>query len=283
MDNGNNNPLNQSGQQFGQNVNNFNGMQDQNVINVVPPRPSQPIQPTQPGVPPIQRPGQFGQPTAPTPAQTLRKDYSGIIKTICLIFTSLLAVGFLVLFVMMYINWDTVKTDVDGQIERAVAEAENELKDRMETEFAEREKNPYKTFAGPTDFGALTFEYPKTWSVYVPEDASRAGDFHAYFNPSQVNVVEDETVMALRVSILNTLTEEVKEDYAGKVEDGEMSLSSRVVNGANVDIYTGLLDSGYQGIVCVFKIRDKTAVVQTDAMIFANDFYKLVETIRFNA
>lgn len=294
MDNGNYNPLNQSGQQFGQNVNNFGGMPPNPNPNMnpnmnsfnggggIPPRPAQPIQPTQPGMQPMAQ-QRMAQQQSMSAAPMPKKAYSGLIKTICLVFTSLLAIGFLVLFVMMYFNWDSARVDVNGQIDRAVAEAENKLRVKLENEFAEREKSPFKTFAGPTDFGALTFDYPKTWSLYVPDDASRADDFNAYFNPGQVNVVSDSTVMALRVSILNTLTEDIKEDYADKVEDGEMTVSSTVVNGANVDIYTGELDSGYQGIVCIIKIRDKTAVIQTDAMIFANDFYTLIGTIKFNA
>jgi hypothetical protein len=129
----------------------------------------------------------------------------------------------------------------------------------------------------------LTFEYPKTWSVYVPNDASRAEDYHAYFNPGLVKVVEDSTVMALRVSIVSTLTDEVKEDYSDKVEDGEMTVSTRIVNGVNVDIFTGTVEAEKKGIVCIFKIRDKTAIIQTDALLFSDDFYAILDKIRFNA
>lgn len=273
----------QYGQSYGQNVNNFSTNSGGNLpyspqpqpypqagqLPQIPPRPAQPIRPGQPGT-------NNGQ-------QPEKKDHSGLVKTIALVFTSLLTMVFLGLFVFMYINWNEAKTDVDGKVNLAVAEAENKLRTTLEDEFAEKEKYPYTTFAGPTDFGSLTFEFPKTWSVYVPEDASHAGDFHAYLNPGQVNVVEDQTVMALRVSIVNTLTDEIKEDFNDKVEDGEMTVSTTVVNGTNVDVYTGLLDSDLRGIVCVFKIRDKTALIQTDAMLFSDDFYRVLGTIRFNA
>ena len=275
--------------QFGQNntggANNFGaGMQNPQALNMaqtpqmpqtpqipqIPPRPIQPVHPGQPG-------------QAPNGQTPVKKDRSSLVKTILLVFTSLLTVVFLGLFIFMYINWNEAKTDVEGKVNLAVAEAENELRTTLENEFAEKEKYPYTTFAGPTDFGSLTFEFPKTWSVYVPDDASRADDFHAYFNPGQVNVVEDETVMALRVSIVNTLTDEVKEDFNDKVEDGEMTVSTTIVNNTNVDVYTGLLDSDLRGIVCIFKIRDKTALIQTDAMLFSDDFYRVLSTIRFNA
>ena len=212
-----------------------------------------------------------------------KKDYSGIIKTAFLVFTSLAAITFLGLFVYAYIQWTNAKTDVNGQIALAVSEAENKLRTNLEADFEKREKYPYRTFAGPSDFGALTFEYPKTWSVYVPNDASRAQDFHAYFNPGLVNVVENKTVMALRVSILNTLTDQVKERYSSKIKSGKMTVSTKVVNKINVDVYKGQLDSNYNGIVCIFKIRDKTVILQTDAYLFEQDFNRILETVRFNS
>lgn len=212
-----------------------------------------------------------------------KKDRSGLIKTICLIFTSLLAITFLGLFLFMFVQFDTVSTDVEGQIDAAVAKAKNELQTRLETEFAEREKSPFKTFAGPSDFGLLSFEYPKTWNLYISNDASKAEDYHAYFNPGQVNVVNNKTIMALRVSIINRLTEDVKKEYASKVKSGKLSLSVTQVNKNNVDVYTGEIDSNRNGIICIFKIRDKTAIIQTDAMIFTEDFYNLLSTVRFNA
>jgi hypothetical protein len=243
--------MDNSGQQY---INNFSG-QPQVAYNAIPGRAPQPE----------------------------KKDRSGLIKTILLIFVSLIAATFVVLFIVMYVNWNEAKTDVDGKVKLAVAEAENTLQTKLESEFAEREKYPYYTFAGPTDFGSLTFEYPKTWSTYIPDDASQAKDFHAYLNPGQVYVVSDKTVMALRVSIVNKLTDNVKRDYIRDVERGKMTVSSTIVNGVNVDVYTGELKSKYQGIVCIFKIRDKTAIIQTDAMIFKDDFYRILETIRYNA
>ncbi len=245
--------------QYGQNINNFQG-QPQVVMNGMPPNyPQNNMAPEE------------------------KKDRSGLIKTICLIFTSLIAIVFIGLFVFMYLQWDTAHTDVDGQVEKAVAIAENNLRTELEENFAKKEKYPYSTFGGPSDFGSLTFEYPKTWSLYIPNDASNASDYHAYMNPGAVYVANDKTVMALRVSIVNKLTDKVKTNYTKKVQKGTMTVSTKVVNGINVDVYKGLLDSKYYGFVCIFKIRDKTAIIQTDAYIFEEDFNRVLETIRFNA
>ncbi len=211
------------------------------------------------------------------------KNRIDLLKTIGLIVISLLAVLFIGLFIWMTLKWSEANTNVQGKIDVAVAEARNSLQTKLEGDFEEKEKYPFLTFSGPTDLGSLNFEYPKTWNLYVPDDASRGGDYHAYLNPGQVNVVDDSTVMALRITIKSEQMDRVLEDYTRKVESGEMTVSSTVVNGVNVSVYTGKLDSDLMGIVCIFKIRDKTAILQTDSSnVFRADFERILSTIRFN-
>ena len=139
---------------------------------------------------------------------TQSNDASGLVKTIVIVAVSLIAVTFIGLFIWMLIQYNSVSDDVQGQIDVAVAAAKDEQAQKDEMEFSEREKYPYKTFSGPADYGQLTFEYPKTWSVYVAADASNGGDFSAYFNPVQVNAVSNNTINALRVTILDKSFEE---------------------------------------------------------------------------
>ena len=212
------------------------------------------------------------------------KNRVDLLKTIGLIVVSLLAVLFLGLYIWMTLKWSEASTNVQGKIDVAVAEAKNQLQAKLENEFAEKEQYPFLTFSGPADFGSLTFEYPKNWSVYIPDDASRGGEFNAYLNPGQVNVVSDTTIMALRVSIRTEQIDSVLEDYNRKVQDGEMTVASKVVNKVNVNVFTGKLDNDYQGIVCIFKIRDKTAILRTDSSnVFRENFEKILSTIRFNS
>lgn len=212
------------------------------------------------------------------------KNRIDLIKTVGLIVVSLLAVLFIGLFIWMWVKWNDASTNVKGKVDVAVAEAKNELQTKLESEFEEKEKYPYKVFTGPTDLGELSFEYPKTWSLYVQSSANRGGDYAAYLNPGQVNVVQDDTVMALRVSIKGTLFDQAISDFAEKVRSGDMTLSTTVVNGNNVNVYTGKLDNEYQGIICVFKLRDKTVMLQTDSTsVFSDDFYRILKTVKFNS
>ena len=212
------------------------------------------------------------------------KNRIDLMKTVGLIVVSLLAVLFIGLFIWMWVKWNDASTNVKGKVDVAVAEAKNELQTKLESEFEEKEKYPYKVFTGPTDLGELSFEYPKTWSLYVQSSANRGGDYAAYLNPGQVNVVQDDTVMALRVSIKGTLFDQAISDFAEKVRSGDMTLSTTVVNGNNVNVYTGKMDNEYQGIVCVFKLRDKTVMLQTDSTsVFSDDFYRILKTVKFNS
>lgn len=209
-----------------------------------------------------------------------------LIKTIAIIALSLVAVTFIGLFIWSSAEYRDIEDEVQSKIDAAVAKAKDEVSAKKEAEFLEREKNPSKTFSGPADYGQLTFQYPKTWSVYVADPATNGGDFHAYFNPVQVDTVSEDTVNALRVSIINKAFDVVAADYqkAMNKKDSNLKVESVTVNGITANRYTGTIPgTELSGYIIIFKIRDKTAIVQTDSVLFADDYNKLIETITFNA
>ena len=247
----------------------------------------QPMQ--QPNFP--QAMGGFGSSGNPVPTSRITPKPSGpqsgtnkqTILTVVAIVGGLAAVTFLGLFIWMYIQWTIAKTNVDGQVEVAVASAVNEKTEEMENQFTEREKYPYVIFAGPADYGELTFEYPKTWSMYEAQDASNGGEYAAYLNPDKVYPVGDN-INALRVLIKNQPYESYIQQYDGEVKSGNMTVMVRPINGENANVYTGKLPgtNEYQGIVAVIKVRDKTIVLQTDSMVFAEEFSKILDSVQFN-
>lgn len=219
-----------------------------------------------------------------TPAQ--KKDTSGLIKTIVIIAVSLVAVTFIGLFIMMLMQRNEAQSDVNGQISVAVAEALNDQAAQLEAEHLENMKYPYKTFFGPVDYGELSFEYPKTWNLYISKDASNGGDFEAYFNPDQIEPIARDTVMALRLSILDTDFEDVTSGYERYLnrKDSPLTVESVTINDSLANLYTGVIpNSDFNGMILIVKIRDKTAVLRTDSMLFEDDFLKLMDTIKFNA
>lgn len=223
------------------------------------------------------------QPTAELP-KPVQKDNKSLIQTILLIVVGLVALTFIGLFIWMLTKWQTAYDDVQGQIDTAVATAVNEEATRLETEFTEREKYPYKKFAGPADYGELSFEYPKTWSAYVAKDASSGGDYEAYLNPDVVPPIANNTIVSLRVTIKDSSIEQVLKTYESNIKSNKLTLTVRPVGGENANIYTGEQPGGGrpQGIAAVFKLRDKTVILQTDAMIFQEDFYKILDSVSYN-
>ena len=245
-------------------------------------------------MPPVQTvapaPGAVQQPmyTAEQVAKMMepKKDIAGLIKTIVIVVVSLIAVTFIGLFIWMFVQYSEVQTDVDGQIAVAVAEAKDEQTVKMEAEFLEREKYPYKTFSGPADYGQLTFEYPKTWSVYIAKDAANGGDYEAYLNPVQVDAVSNTTINALRVIIRDKSFEDIAAEYQKAMDkkNSNLTVETITINGTTANRYTGTIpNTDLSGYIVIFKIRDKTAILRTDSVLFQGDFDKLLETITFNA
>ncbi len=247
---------------------------------IVEPAAEAPFAPAAPGA----TPPNTGTPL--TSAQTLipepaKKSHRNIIEIIIIVVLALISIVFIWLYIQKYIDYDTISTDVQGQIDAAVAMAVAENTTKMEEEFLEREKYPYKNFMGPIDYGSLTFEYPKTWSVYVAKDATSGGDFEAYLNPGEVEPVSNQTINALRVTIRNTSFDQATRSYDNYLRNGRLTLSTRNVGGALANIYVGELPSSIHGVLAMFKLRDKTVMLQTDADVFAAEFYKLLDTVSF--
>lgn len=229
-----------------------------------------------------------GSVVSPSPVPTVpltppTKFHGSLVETIVLIATSLIAATFIGLFFWAFVQWNEAKTDVQGQVDEAVAIAVEENATALETEFAERERYPFNTFTGPADYGSLSFEYPRTWSVYIENDAVNGGDFTAYLNPGQVSPVSNTTINALRVSIRDRSFDNVARTYENYLNRGTLSLSVQTLNGGeSANIYRGELPNALRGSVAIFRIRDKTAILQTDAEIFESDFQTILKSVTFN-
>ena len=233
------------------------------------PQPSQPIQPTQPGQP-IQN-------------QPKPKGTNGILTALTVLF-GIGTVVFIVLFIWMAVEYGAISSDVDKRISDATIKAVDENTAKLEADFAEREKSPYKTFAGPVDYGEVTFNCPRTWSVYEYASAYTGGDYGAVFNPDKITSAEKDAINALRMTITSRSYDEVVKDYDGLIQDGKVTMDVIQVNGANVNLYRGEIVENLYSAAVIIKIRDKTVTVQTDAYsVFENDFFNVLNSLKYNA
>jgi hypothetical protein len=204
-------------------------------------------------------------------------------RIIVIIALSIFGAAALVFGVWSFINYNEQKSNVDGKIDEAVATAKKTQADSLEAKFLARDKEPNREFVGPDDYGRLTFNYPKTWSVYVNKDAStQGGTYEAYLNPVSVPAVSDKQQYSLRVTIEEKDYDKVIASYASLVKKGDLRSSSVSANGANGTRLDGSFSKDIRGSAVIYKIRDKTLVLRTDADTFKPDFDALITTIKFN-
>lgn len=227
------------------------------------PAPAQPAQPDP--IPTANLP----KPPAP------RKRKSNFMLLVIAIVSSLVAVTFIGLFIWMWMQWDYSQSNINGKIEEATALAVNANTSAMEAEFAQREKSPYATFTAPEDYGSLEFEYPRTWSSYVSNDASDGEAYSVIFNPG--SVVAGSSTYALHLTVENQSYDSAIALYTALVDSGKYAHSTKVINGVTANIYTG--DSA---IVIAIKIRDKVAFLWTDSLAYSDDFYRIIDSIKYN-
>jgi hypothetical protein len=201
-----------------------------------------------------------------------------MIFTIVLI---VLFVGSLAFAGWAYINYDEQKTNVDGKISTAVTEAKKVQAIDDEAKFTIREKEPNREFVGPIDYGRVTFNYPKTWSVYVSNSAASGGTFMAYFYPIAVPAISSTQQFATRESIEQKDFDKVITSYDSLVKKGSLKASSITVNGQIGTRLDGSFTKDIRGSAVIFKIRDKTLTIRTDSNVFLVDFNQLITTIKF--
>ncbi|MDB5186843.1 MAG: exported protein of unknown function [Candidatus Saccharibacteria bacterium] len=181
-----------------------------------------------------------------------------------------------------YSNYTEQKTNVDGKIDLAVAEARKEQADIESAKFAEREKEPNRQFVGPDDYGRLTFDYPKTWSVYIAQDVTEGGTYESYLNPVTAPPVSDKQQFSLRVTIEQTDYDKVIKQYDARIKKGDLRSGGFSANGNSGIRFDGNFTKDIRGAAVILKIRDKTVTLRTDADTFKPDFENIIKTINFN-
>lgn len=191
-------------------------------------------------------------------------------------------VGLGIAFGWALMNYFDQKDNVDTKVSTAVTSAIKTQADKDAAIFEAEDKKPNRQFAGPEDFGALSFSYPKTWSTYVDKDAS-TGTFQAYLNPVSVPPVSPSTQFALRVTIETKDYDTVLNTYQALVKKGDLKSSTVKVNGVDSTRLDGSFTKDIRGSAVIFKIRDKTVTIRTDADTFKPDFEALVASIKFNS
>lgn len=171
------------------------------------------------------------------------------------------------------------KNNVDTKIAEAVtiSDAANNLK--KDAEFAEKEKNPLRSYTGPASYGSVAISYPKTWSIYMDESGKGNAPLDGSLNPNFVPGLTSKASIALRVQVLNSQYANLVKTFDQRVKSGKVKVTPFTapkvpgVVGLRVD---GEVQTGKQGSLVVFPIRDKTLQVWTEAAQNIGDFNTII-------
>lgn len=187
----------------------------------------------------------------------------------------------------VYMQYMDQKTNVDSKVSAAATDAAKKQEDADNTKFTEEQKKPYMTFSGPTDYGHLTFDYPKTWSAYQATDIRQGGGvtFYAYLHPVFVPpTTPTDQKFALRIVIEQKTYDTVLAGYDKQLKKGDLQSSAWTDNdhGLTGTMLTGNFTTDIRGTAVLIKMRDRTLTVRTDADIFNDDYKVVLKSLNFN-
>lgn len=186
------------------------------------------------------------------------------------------------LSVWLFMKYNESRNDVAGKTAVAVAEAEKRQAAELEAKFQEQLKDPRLEFVGPSEYGRVSFMYPRTWSVYVDKDGTDRGDYVVYLHPVTVPPVDRATSRyALRLEILNRDFDTVLKQYETALKKGDLTSSTTEYNGIASTRLDGAFSKELRGSVVLMRVRDKTIRFSTDADTFKPDFAAILSTVKF--
>lgn len=212
---------------------------------------------------------------------------SGAINNQLLVIIGLLVliVGLSGLSAWLYTEYDEQKTEVNSKIAVAEAAARKKQAEEDDVKIKAIEEEPNREFAGPEDFGRLSFKYPKNWSVYVEDDASAVGasKYSAYLHPVVVPPINSRSArFALTVNIDNIAYDRVLDKYKPAIQKGDLKSSPITVNEHEGTRLDGTIGPDIRGSVVLFRVRDKTITISSEAETFRESFDTIIQTIDFN-
>lgn len=194
-----------------------------------------------------------------------------------LIFMCLLAVVFIGGSVKFYNDFVDQRDNNKPKIAAAVETATTAQKTKLDADFIEKEKQPYKTITGPAEFGSVKLTFPKTWSAYVQTDATAEYDFYAHPNFVPAKGVN----YALRASVIKRAFFDEVKSYDNQVKKDELRASSVQISGTTGTRLDGFLEKDIEGSMVLFPIRDKTLAVWTESKDFRSDFNTILKNLTF--
>lgn len=175
------------------------------------------------------------------------------------------------------------KSNLDTKIEAASEIAVEKAELAKEADFAERDKNPFKTYTGSATYGSLTFSYPRTWSVYAEEN-NTGKLLDLYAQPNVVTGTQASNSFALRVQTLDDSYDTLVAKFQKSAEDGKVTVAAFRAEKVPTVLGTriaGEVVKDKQGTMILLPQRDKTFVLWTESTDYNTDFEAVIKSISF--
>ncbi len=179
-----------------------------------------------------------------------------------------------------YMSRQDYKANTDAKIKDAVVIAKQEESTAKDKQFVEKEKNPLRIYKGPDSYGAVTVQYPKTWSAYVEDVGNSSNPVKGYFHPSYVPSTSGDTnSFALRLEVTNqtyaqTLTRFTSLQKSGKVTVTPYTLP-KVPSAVGVKV-TGEIESRKTGTMVILPLRAGTVSMWSEGSQYQADFQNII-------
>lgn len=212
----------------------------------------------------------------------VKRSQAGVINALVVPFVLvvLLFIGAAVFGVWAYQQMQDYKNNVGQKVQTAVASAKREESTAKDKEFAEKEKSPLRTYKGPSAYGSLRVQYPKSWSGYVADDTNNDPFVDGYFYPGIVPDIDNENAsFSLRIQVAAESYSDSLSEFNDQVDAKTVKVSPykfKMVPGVIGSRIDGQIEEGKQGEMILMPMRDKTLKVWTNSDQFTTDFKKYI-------
>lgn len=179
------------------------------------------------------------------------------------------------------------KDNTDRKIQAAVTVAKQEESAAKDQEFEQKYKEPFRTYTGPSAYGSVSIQYPRTWSGYVDDTSTASPFIDGYFYPDVVPDIKAQgSALALRIQVVSESYSTVLAQAAGLVQQGKVKVTPYAapkvpsIVGARLD---GQLISQSQksGSMVILPLRNTTLMLWTEAPQFQTDFENILSNLTF--
>lgn len=214
----------------------------------------------------------------------LNQDQRGEINhlTIPFVIVLVLALGFGIFSVWAFANYSEQKNNVDVIVATEVADAKKAQEVELQAEFAEEQKNPYKSYVSGPPNGSVKIVYPKTWSALIEEKETGSASLDGYFHPDFVPDGNSDTLFGARVEIESSDYAKVLAGYQRDVESGELTAKAIKISGATGTRLDGIIENDITGAVVILPLRDRTVKIWTESTNYMSDFNRIIDNLTYS-